>query len=159
MAEYKYCRNCGKQLNQGETVCLGCGVPVGTGHDYCWNCGSKSDPEAVVCVTCGAGLVPKSGTQQQAQPGQQPGTNAYPASQYKSKIAGGILGIFLGWLGIHNFYLGFTSKAVGQLILGLLGFLTFGITSAISGIWGLVEGIMILTGSINTDSDGRPLIN
>lgn len=154
MAEYKYCRNCGRQLNPGETVCLGCGVPVGTGHDYCWNCGSKSDPEAVVCVKCGAGLVPKSGTQQ-----AQSGTNAYPASQAKSKIAAGILGIFLGCLGIHNFYLGFTSKAVGQLILGLLGIFTFGITSAISGIWGLVEGIMILTGSINADSDGRPLIN
>ena len=159
MAEFKYCRNCGKHLNPGETVCLGCGVPVGTGHDYCWNCGSKSDPEAVVCVKCGAGLVPKSGTQQQPQYQAQPGANPYQASQSKSKIAAGILGIFLGWLGIHNFYLGFTSKAVGQLILGLLGFLTFGITSAISGIWGLVEGIMILTGSINTDSDGRPLIN
>ena len=91
MAEFKYCRNCGKQLNPGETVCMGCGVPVGKGHDYCWNCGGKTDPEAVVCVTCGAGLVPKSGN------ARQPQGQAYPAgAQPKSKIAAGILGIFLG---------------------------------------------------------------
>lgn len=154
MAEFKYCRNCGKQLNPGETVCMGCGVPVGKGHDYCWNCGGKTDPEAVVCVTCGAGLVPKSGN------ARQPQGQAYPAGvQPKSKIAAGILGIFLGWLGIHNFYLGFTSKAVCQLVLGLLGFLTFGITTWIAGIWGLIEGIMILVGSIPNDADGNPLIN
>ena len=157
MAEFKYCRNCGKQLNPGETVCMGCGVPVGTGHDYCWNCGGKTDPEAVVCVTCGAGLVAKSGNTQQ-QPGQQAG-QAYANPNAKSKIAAGILGILLGWLGIHNFYLGFTGKAAGQLVLGLLGFLTFGITTWAAAIWGLVEGIMILTGSISTDANGVPLIN
>ncbi len=151
MAEFKYCRNCGKQLNPGDTVCRGCGVPVGKGHDYCWNCGGKTDPEAVVCVTCGVGLVPKSGNV------QQPGAGVNPNS--KSKIAAGILGIFIGGLGIHNFYLGFTSKAVGQLILGIMGIFTFGITSIISSIWGLVEGVMILTGGIDKDADGRPLIN
>lgn len=150
MAEFKYCRNCGKSLVPGQTVCTGCGVPVGTGHDYCWNCGGKTDPQAVVCVTCGAGLVPQNG---QAQPMQQP----YVGQGRKSKIAAGILGIFLGGLGIHNFYLGYQSRAVTQLVLGILGIFTFGITSIISGIWGFVEGIMILVGSINVDSDGNPL--
>lgn len=152
MAEFKYCRNCGKQLNPGEQVCMGCGVPVGTGHNYCWNCGGKTDPQAVVCVTCGAGLVPQNGGQPNtAQQTQNP--NA------KSKIAAGILAILLGWLGIYNFYLGYTGKAVGQLILGLLGFLTFGITTWAAAIWGLVEGIMILTGSISKDANGVPLVN
>ena len=27
----------------------------------------------------------------------------------------------------------------------------------ISEVWGLIEGIMILTGSINTDANGNPL--
>lgn len=150
MAEFKYCRNCGKQLAPGQTVCTGCGVPVGKGHDYCWNCGGKTDPQAVVCVTCGAGLIPKSGQTQQSQPcaGQ---------TGRKSKIAAGILGIFLGGLGIHNFYLGNQSRAVTQLVLGILGIVTFGITSIISSIWGFVEGIMILTGNINTDGNGNPL--
>lgn len=72
----------------------------------------------------------------------------------KSKIAAGLLGIFLGGLGIHNFYLGFTGKAIAQLLISLLscGFLAF-----VSSIWGLIEGILILTGSINTDADGNLL--
>lgn len=147
MAEFKYCRNCGTQLSPGQTVCTGCGVPVGQGHNHCWNCGNKTDPQAVVCVTCGVGLTP-----QNAQP-QPP----YAGTGRKSKIAAGVLGICLGWLGIHNFYLGYQSKAITQLVLGLLGFVTAGITSIVSGIWGLVEGIQILTGSINTDADGNPL--
>lgn len=72
----------------------------------------------------------------------------------KSKIAAGLLGIFLGAFGVHNFYLGYTGKAVAQLLISLLscGFLAFA-----SSIWGLVEGIMILTGSIDKDADGNPL--
>lgn len=148
MAEFKYCRNCGKQLEPGVRVCMGCGVPVGTGHRYCWNCGSGTDEEAVVCVACGVGLVPKSGRPPE-RAAAQPGA--------KSKVAAGLLGIFLGWLGIHNFYLGFTSKAVTQLILGILGIVTFGVTTWISGIWGFVEGILALTGGIPADAEGKPL--
>ena len=38
----------------------------------------------------------------------------------KSKMAAGLLGIFLGSLGIHNFYLGYTGKAVAQLLITIL---------------------------------------
>ena len=75
-------------------------------------------------------------------------------SEQKSRVAAGILGILLGTFGVHNFYLGFTGKAVAQLLITLL---TCGFGSAISGIWGLIEGIMILTGSINTDANGIEL--
>lgn len=74
--------------------------------------------------------------------------------QAKSKIAAGLLGIFLGALGIHNFYLGFTGKAIAQLLISLL---SCGMLSFASAIWGLIEGILILTGSMNVDSDGVPL--
>lgn len=72
----------------------------------------------------------------------------------KSKIAAGLLGIFLGAFGVHNFYLGYTGKALAQLLISLLscGFLAFA-----SSIWGLIEGIMILTGSIDTDAQGNKL--
>lgn len=68
----------------------------------------------------------------------------------KSKMAAGLLGIFLGGWGIHNFYLGYTKKAIIQIIVSFC-------TCGLGGIWGLVEGIMILCGSINTDADGNPL--
>ena len=72
----------------------------------------------------------------------------------KSKMAAGLLGIFLGAFGVHNFYLGYTTKAVIQLCLTLL---SCGILSFASGIWGFIEGIMLLTGSINVDGNGMPL--
>ena len=55
---------------------------------------------------------------------------------------------------MHNFYLGNTGKAVAQLLITCL---TCGVGATVSGIWGLIEGIMILTGSINTDGNGIPL--
>ena len=64
------------------------------------------------------------------------------------------MGILLGSFGVHNFYLGFTGKAVAQLLITVL---TCGAGAAVSGVWGLVEGIMILTGSISKDAKGIPL--
>ena len=73
-----------------------------------------------------------------------------PGYVQKEKLTAGLLGILLGTFGVHNFYLGYTGKAVAQLIL-------FFFTCGLSGIWGLIEGIMILTGSINVDANGVPL--
>ncbi|PKV49188.1 TM2 domain-containing membrane protein YozV [Aquimarina sp. MAR_2010_214] len=63
------------------------------------------------------------------------------------KMLAGILGILLGWLGIHKFILGYNKEGVIMLVCGLLGFFTCGITSSISGIIGLIEGIMYLVKS------------
>lgn len=107
--------------------------------------------------------------QDAAQPaagyGQQPGygqayqqPNAYAQPQYtaapyaaapvgqssKSKLAAGLLGIFLGGLGVHNFYLGNTGKAVAQLLLTLVGWILLGLGPIAAAIWGFVEGIIIL---------------
>lgn len=61
----------------------------------------------------------------------------------KSKLAAGLFGIFLGCFGVHNFYLGNTGKAVAQLLLTVIGWILI-IGPAVAGIWGLVEGILIL---------------
>ncbi|MBF4993441.1 NINE protein [Arthrobacter gandavensis] len=70
----------------------------------------------------------------------------------KSRLAAGLLGIFLGGLGIHRFYLGYTTLGIVQLLVTLF---TFGF----GAIWGFVEGIMILAGaqSFRTDARGVPL--
>jgi len=72
----------------------------------------------------------------------------------KSKVAAGVLGILLGSLGIHNFYLGYTGKGLAQLLITVL---TCGYGACISWIWGLIEGILILTGSITVDGNGVPM--
>lgn len=60
----------------------------------------------------------------------------------KSKVAAGVLGILLGSLGIHKFYLGYT---VPGLIMLLVTVLTLGFAGVVMGIIGLVEGIIYLT--------------
>ena len=67
----------------------------------------------------------------------------------KSKYIAGLLGILLGWLGVHNFYLGFTGKAFAQLLITVVSLGTLG---WISLIWGIAEGIRCLTGSIALDA-------
>ncbi len=124
-----FCRNCGKEYVEGAAFCGGCGRTLD---------GGNSNPV---------------------------GTQAPPMMQTppKSKIAAGLLGIFLGGWGVHNFYLGYVGRAVAQLLLGLIlpivscGFLWF--TPICSCVWGLIEGILILTGSIAVDGHGKPLGN
>ena len=54
------------------------------------------------------------------------------------KVTAGILAILLGGLGVHKFYLGYTTPGIIQLLLGCCG---------VGGIIGLIEGIMYLTKS------------
>jgi len=75
-------------------------------------------------------------------------------SEPKQKVVAGVLGILLGYLGIHRFYLGYHGIGIAMLLITVL---TCGWGGIITGIWGLVEGIMCLTGSM-PDSEGRPLI-
>jgi TM2 domain-containing membrane protein YozV len=58
----------------------------------------------------------------------------------EKKIVAGILGILLGGLGIHKFYLGYQKEGIIQLIIGIC-------TCGIGGIIGLIEGIIYLTKS------------
>ena len=72
----------------------------------------------------------------------------------KSKLVAGLLGIFLGGFGVHNFYLGRTGRAVLQLVITLLSF-------GIAAIWGFIEGILILAAKPGSpwavDAEGIPL--
>ncbi len=140
-----FCKNCGEAYMTDEAVmCVKCGVSKGQGSNYCHNCGNPIASDATVCLNCGV-----------------PNKLHAPANA-KSKLAAGLLAIFLGSYGIHNFYLGYTNKAVTQLVLTIVGivlscviigvFIVIGVS-----IWAFVEGIMILTGSINTDGNGNPL--
>ena len=118
---------------------------------YCSNCGAELNDEQDVCLKCGV-RVKNTNTNNKVDSN----------SNAKSKMAAGLLGIFLGQFGVHNFYLGYTGKAVTQLLLTIFGYIlaifVVGIFMvAAAGIWGLVEGIMILSGSINTDANGIPL--
>jgi TM2 domain-containing membrane protein YozV len=65
------------------------------------------------------------------------------------------LGVFLGFCGAHNFYLGRTLSGTLQLLLGLGG-LCFG-GWMVSWPWAMVEVILIAAGVIDKDAKGMPL--
>lgn len=72
-----------------------------------------------------------------------------PALSDKSKLVAGLLQIFLGGFGIGRFYLGYTGLGVAQLLVTIF-------TCGLGGIWGFIDGILILVKG-GTDAQGRPL--
>lgn len=132
-----YCRNCGQPYVTDDAVmCVRCGVQRGTGANYCPNCGQPTPVGSQVCMQCGISLI----------------GGAYGLASPKSKVAAGLLGIFLGAFGVHNFYLGYNGKAIAQLAITVA---TCGVGGVVSSIWGFIEGIMILCGNIDKDAQGR----
>ena len=119
---------------------------------FCQKCGAELKEDSAFCPKCGTKVGAKSRSKQTVEGTVVNNTNSQP----KSKMAAGLLGIFLGCFGVHNFYLGYTGKAIGQLLITVLSCF---ILTPVSSIWGLIEGIMILSGSINTDADGNELID
>ena len=73
------------------------------------------------------------------------------AAMSDRKLIAGILGILLGALGVHRFYLGYTTIGIIQIVVTL-------VTCGWGALWGVVEGILILTGNVITkDATGNPL--
>ncbi|MGQ4527560.1 TM2 domain-containing protein [Dermabacteraceae bacterium P13115] len=74
--------------------------------------------------------------------------NAKPAS----RILIGLMGVFFGWCGIHRFLLGNYVVGVIQILVTLM---TFGF----GGIWGTIEGFMVLfqAKSFRYTASGRPV--
>ena len=122
-----------------EKVCPQCGAPIDPGATECKFCGEK-----VITQQAAQQSTTQQSNTQQPQPqviiqqvGPQPvyvsGIN--PAWPVKSKTVAGVLGIFLGGIGVHKFYLG----KIGMGILYLL-FCWTGIPAVV----GFIEGIMYL---------------
>ena len=86
-----------------------------------------------------------------AYAGYPPELLLYADPLAKSRQTAGLLGIFLGGVGVHRFYLGYTSIGVLQILVTIA-------TCGLGGFWGITEGVLILSGKgITTDADGRPL--
>ncbi|MBQ7010398.1 MAG: TM2 domain-containing protein [Clostridia bacterium] len=124
-----YCKNCGEQMNDNQAICLKCGVKVEDGNKYCANCGAQLNEGAEVCTACGV---------------------AVKKAEDKSKIGGqdklvmGLIAIFIGGLGIHNFMMGETKKGIIKIVLS--------VACGIGAILGLIDGIRILMDKYTVDA-------
>ncbi|MBQ9953537.1 MAG: NINE protein [Clostridia bacterium] len=129
-----YCKNCGNELNENAVACMNCGFAKGNGERFCANCGNEINPGAAICVKCGAAVQ----------------TAAAAGIGEKSKLVAVLLAFFLGSLGIHDFYLGYTKYGVIKIILTVC-------TGVGGSIWALIDFIRLLTGSLHTDANGVEL--
>ncbi|MGM9646319.1 MAG: zinc-ribbon domain and TM2 domain-containing protein [Eubacteriales bacterium] len=156
-----FCRYCGAKLEDGDLFCQNCGSPTSEKKQSGEQ--EATDPEKDRHVNDSAQSGEKNaGNENSAQnkaanqQTSQAAQSAVPNPQAKSKLAAGLLGIFLGYLGVHNFYLGYVGRGLVQLLVSLL---TFGIGVLPMTIWSLIEGIFYLTGKTGytADAKGIPL--
>lgn len=145
-----FCKMCGKEIPDGQELCEECAVKAQDTTNT-----TASENTTAQSQTVNNQNTANSNAQNATVINNNQANNN---PQAKSKLVGGLLGIFLGAFGVHNFYLGFTTKAVVQLLVSLVGgLITCGVATVAIEIWGLVEGIMILCGNISTDANGVPL--
>lgn len=71
----------------------------------------------------------------------------------KSKLTAGFLQILTGSLGIGRFYLGYTTIGILQILASLISWGVAGF------LWGLIDGILILSGKLAKDADGNRLLD
>jgi hypothetical protein len=121
---------------------------------YCRNCGKEVEDDKELCDECKEKETTKTEVNEGPVNVVKEVKNSSSESFGKSKMAAGLFGIFLGAFGVHNFYLGYTGKAVIQLLMTIC---SCGFLSPVSAIWGLIEGILILSGDINKDAEGNSL--
>ena len=76
----------------------------------CGECDREVSDKAAACPGCGAPINAQAPTVQQVQVVQIP----------KSRGVYIVLGLFLGLLGIHNFYAGYNGRGLAQLLVTLL---------------------------------------
>jgi len=69
--------------------------------------------------------------------------NVIPKNNEESKrIIAGVIGILIGAFGVHKFVLGYTTQGIIMLAITIV---TCGIGAGITGLIGLIEGIIYLT--------------
>lgn len=75
-----------------------------------------------------------------------------PYTSKRSALKAGFMQLFLGAFGIGRFYLGYKKTGMLQIAASFFSFGTVGF------LWGLADGIFILSGKEKYDADGKRLL-
>ena len=113
---------------------------------FCTNCGTQNEDTAQICQTCRAPVVaaPPGAYQANYYGGPPQHQQAWKVAGAEKKLPAGICGILIGGLGIHKFILGYNTEGLIMLLVTLL---TCGFGGIVTGVIGLIEGIIYLTKS------------
>ncbi len=143
---------------ENEIKCPFCMEMIVSGAKKCKHCGELLDPALREIESL-------KRNQQQNQPvivnnnnnnnnnnnsGSTPVRIAPPMAPSKSRLTYIILGLFLGTLGIHNFYAGYSGRGICQLLLTIFFCWTFAVPIIIF-FWVIIELI-----SVTSDERGVP---
>lgn len=101
----------------------------------CQYCENDIPSGATKCPACGAPAPAVPPPAPQAQP-QAAAGSIHAGYEPKNYTAYLLLGIFLGALGVHNFYAGYTRNGVIQLLITIC---SCGYLGIVSWIWAIVE--------------------
>lgn len=113
-------------------------MPVSESNQFCMHCGAPMNAGADICPVCG-------GRQTRfAKP--------------KSRLVYILLAVFIGTLGLHNFYAGYTKRGIIQLVVSLIGAFTVLILIGaviLTGVvfWAWAEAIFV-----KKDAYGEPMV-
>lgn len=132
-----FCGNCGNPLKEGAAFCSACGTAAP-------QIDVQPAPDPHVASAAAGDAAPNGGSVAAQSTVVQQASSAVPAVDSKSKVAAGLLAIFLGALGIHKFYLGYTTAGIIMLVVSLVGGIIV-VGPLVMGIIGIVEGIIYLT--------------
>jgi TM2 domain-containing membrane protein YozV/tetratricopeptide (TPR) repeat protein len=101
---------------------------------------NEANPKIVVDVSWRPKEEPPSSAPPQTESNSSPPAPDFkPLTNPPKRIPTALCAIFLGWLGVHKFMLGYTKEGIIQLTIGLL--------CLFSALIGLIEGIIYLTKS------------
>ena len=131
-----FCKNCGKELMDGNAYCDNCGMAAGQGCNYCDQCGASHLPGAAVCTTCGKTLNPaaQNGVVYSAAPQEKPaGSSALSIVSLVAGIVGlvcccgmaivpNLVAIICGAIALAKKKPG-KGMAIAGLVLGIVGML------------------------------------
>lgn len=104
---------------------MGDNLVKGADEMFCHSCGAVIKSAAEICPKCGV---------------RQSGNSRSSDQEQKERTPFILLGVFLGCFGAHNFYAGYSGKAVAQLLITLLSCF---VLSPVSTIWAIIEVITI----------------
>lgn len=110
----------------------------------CINCGQELGQDVKRCPICKSEQLPKKRKIRKSSV-----TDVEYSYTPKSRIIAGLLQIFFGGFGIGRFYLGYNGIAIGQIFTFPIFF--------IGGVWGFIDGILILCGQVECDANGIAL--
>ena len=123
------CEYCDNEVPMGATRCPSCGAAtISQPQRMSPEPASRPSPEAASPVNAS----PRQEQSSTANAWQNP----YLFASRKSRVAYVLLAIFLGEIGVHNFYAGYIGRGIAQLLITIL---SFGLLFWVSWIWAIVE--------------------